>query len=782
MDRTKTKLATFFNNDDEEPIPQKAVDDQKLSQYTQGTVRKSKREKEREREEAKKREEEELAAKTYAEFLDAFEGEGARKKGGFVRAGGEPAEYHPRGGRRQHEGMRAFEDDELVRRVSPPPAPPPKPKGKRAMDHFLEEIKRNHREQAEREARLARSSRAQGRSVTALAAYEGQSGSKDRGDPLTSNVFVANLPANVNEVVLGNFFAQHCGPVGSVKIMWPRGGPSVGPGADITAARSNRTGGLTGFVSFMKRKDAETAVHDMDGFDWGGSVLRVGWSKAVPVAAKPAYVVRKGSHSRSPSRSRERDGGRSRSYSRERPRYRSRSLSPPRRYKRTRSYSRSPSRSRGRRRYYRSRSHSGTRSRSHSYDRSRRRYSRGWSPSRSPSRSRRRSSRNPLGRTGVDPDTEKFIRTVALKVKDNGEKFENLLRDKERQNPKFKFLFDPATPENRLYRSLVRGEALVEGFDDEGYNSVYSTDSAEESEREQGRKNKLGRLARKRFEAMLRALTGKRGELARCMAFSLEHAEAASEVSDIIVASLLVDGTPVPRKVARLHLICDILHNSAAAIPSAWKFRQEFQARLGIVFDHLSSIYHSFPGRITAETFKKQITVVLDMWEDWIVFPPEYIETLRSRLDGSTETKDGGKDEAGAEHGEGQKMDEGQAFASKFKKSSFKPAEVVSATAPAVAAPASSAPPDEEGEADMDMDDSDAEQEDKKKPDEDDVDGIPNDDIDGEPIDGEAIDGEPIDGGPIDGEPIDGEPIDGEPIDNIDGEPIPDDDIDGVPL
>jgi len=61
---------------------------------------------------------------------------------------------------------------------------------------------------------------------------------------------------------------------------------------------------------------------------------------------------------------------------------------------------------------------------------------------------------------------------------------------------------------------------------------VYSTDSAEESEREQTRKSILGRLARKRFEAMLRALSGKRGELARCMAFSLEHAEAAHEASN----------------------------------------------------------------------------------------------------------------------------------------------------------------------------------------------------------------------------------------------------------
>ena len=64
----------------------------------------------------------------------------------------------------------------------------------------------------------------------------------------------------------------------------------------------------------------------------------------------------------------------------------------------------------------------------------------------------------------------------------------------------------------------------------QGYNSVYSTDSAEDSERERTRKTVLGRLARRRFEAMLRALTGKRGEIARCMTFSLEHAEAAHEV------------------------------------------------------------------------------------------------------------------------------------------------------------------------------------------------------------------------------------------------------------
>lgn len=74
-----------------------------------------------------------------------------------------------------------------------------------------------------------------------------------------------------------------------VKIMWPRSDATIGPGADMTATRRNKNAGLSGFVSFMKRRDAEVALREFDGYDWGGSVLRVGWSKAVPIAAKPMY-------------------------------------------------------------------------------------------------------------------------------------------------------------------------------------------------------------------------------------------------------------------------------------------------------------------------------------------------------------------------------------------------------------------------------------------------------------------------------------------------------------
>jgi len=90
------------------------MDGQKVTQFTHGTVRKSKREKEKEAADAKRKEEEESAAKAYAEFLDAFESEDAgRRKAAstFVRSANEDGHsYAPSAPRPQaSRNMRAFE-------------------------------------------------------------------------------------------------------------------------------------------------------------------------------------------------------------------------------------------------------------------------------------------------------------------------------------------------------------------------------------------------------------------------------------------------------------------------------------------------------------------------------------------------------------------------------------------------------------------------------------------------------------------------------------------------
>lgn len=178
------------------------------------------------------------------------------------------------------------------------------------------------------------------------------------------------------------------------------------------------------------------------------------------------------------------------------------------------------------------------------------------------------------------------------------------------------------------------------------------------------------------------------------------------------------------------------------------------------MFDHLSSIYHSFPGRITAETFKKQIMAIIDTWEDWIVFTPDYTAALKSRLEGASENVTSEEKATGGRQEDGKAEEAATtAASSKFTASSFKPTmEPVETTAPK-----------EDRESDMEVD-SDEELQGKGSNEKGntvvDVDGEPMDDVDGEPIDdidGEPLGGEDIDGDPIDGENIDGEPLDGEP-------------------
>jgi hypothetical protein len=99
------------------------VDDQKLSQYAQGTVKKSKREKEKDAAEAKRKMEEEHAAKAYAEFLDAFDADDSAparrsaKSSTFVRSSRDSgAAYAPSGPSRSDahsRSMRAFEPSKV---------------------------------------------------------------------------------------------------------------------------------------------------------------------------------------------------------------------------------------------------------------------------------------------------------------------------------------------------------------------------------------------------------------------------------------------------------------------------------------------------------------------------------------------------------------------------------------------------------------------------------------------------------------------------------------------
>lgn len=93
-------------------------------------------------------------------------------------------------------------------------------------------------------------------------------------------------------------------------------------------------------------------------------------------------------------------------------------------------------------------------------------------------------------------------------------------------------------------------------------------------EKEDDRKGGLSPAQRDRLEQLIRRTTPGRLRVADAMVFCIEHADAADEICDVIVESLSNSTTLLHKKIARLYLVSDILHNCGLKITNASVFRR----------------------------------------------------------------------------------------------------------------------------------------------------------------------------------------------------------------
>ena len=101
-----------------------------------------------------------------------------------------------------------------------------------------------------------------------------------------------------------------------------------------------------------------------------------------------------------------------------------------------------------------------------------------------------------------------------------------------------------------------------------------SKSSKKEDQPKPKKNNGLSNSQRDRFEDMLRNLLPDRNPIAETMVWCIEHAEAGGEIVECIAESLSILQTPLTKKVARLYLISDILHNcSVKGVPNVSFFR-----------------------------------------------------------------------------------------------------------------------------------------------------------------------------------------------------------------
>ena len=80
---------------------------------------------------------------------------------------------------------------------------------------------------------------------------------------------------------------------------------------------------------------------------------------------------------------------------------------------------------------------------------------------------------------------------------------------------------------------------------------------------------------RDKLEEILRAMLPNRQAIAEAMIFCLDHADSAEEIVQCIAESLSIRQTPLPKKIARLYLVSDILYNCSAKVANASFFRKQ---------------------------------------------------------------------------------------------------------------------------------------------------------------------------------------------------------------
>lgn len=357
-------------------------------------------------------------------------------------------------------------------------------------------------------------------------------GSFDNGDPNTTNLYLGNLNPKITEQQLMELFGKY-GALASVKIMWPR------------SEEEKSRGRNCGFVAFMARKDAERALRGLSGKDVMGYEMKLGWGKAVPIMAHPIYIP---------------------------PCLQQYAMPPP---KSGLPFNAQPL---------------------------------GDVPNLKDldlqaymtDENKKKEIDDILYNSVVKvviPTERQLLMTIHRMIEfviREGPMFEAIIMNREINNPMYRFLFEHDDPAHIYYRwklfSLLQGDTPSEWREKDfrmfkgssiwrpPQMNFFSQGMPEEliSEDEDAEPNKgqLSVAQRNRLEDLIRHLTPERTKIADAMIFCIEHADAADEICECICEALSNPETAIHKKIARIYLVSDILHNCSVKVQNASFFRK----------------------------------------------------------------------------------------------------------------------------------------------------------------------------------------------------------------
>ncbi|XP_023226144.1 U2 snRNP-associated SURP motif-containing protein-like [Centruroides sculpturatus] len=229
-----------------------------------------------------------------------------------------------------------------------------------------------------------------------------------------------------------------------------------------------------------------------------------------------------------------------------------------------------------------------------------------------------------------------------------GPMFEAMIMNREINNPMFRFLFDNQSPAHVYYRwrlfSILQGDHPSKWRTEEfrmfkngsiwkppplnPYLQGMPEELVEKSPKEEPKKGMLNDSQRDKLEGLLRNLTPERQNIAEAMIYCIDHAEAAEEIVDCITESLSILQTPLHKKrdLKGDHYTLD---NEVKAAVKSW-IGEKFQAKLPEVFTYIQECFKSIEGRLKAEQFKQKVMNCFRAWEDWAIYPSDFLIKLQN--------------------------------------------------------------------------------------------------------------------------------------------------------
>ncbi|XP_075165473.1 U2 snRNP-associated SURP motif-containing protein [Haematobia irritans] len=584
----------------------KRISEKKLEAFNVGQMSKRQMSK-KEIEEQKKKDDEEAAAHVFKEFVETFQEAPSASSKVWVKAGtydaGSRREDNREKGKLYKPSSKVEEKSAAekaqeyakflasdLKKDSMSLKKKSQEKKKSNLELFKEELRQIQEEREERHKfkHMAQSNILQVRDqkdhIVENEVVE-RSGSHDTGDPNTTNLYLGNLCPKLSEQQLMEIFGRY-GPLASIKIMWPR------------SEEEKSRGRNCGFVAYMSRKDAERALRTLNGRFIMGYEMRLGWGKAVPILNHPIFIpptllelIMPPPPSGLPFNAQ--------------PPPNERQNLPSKNYK---EYT---------------------------------------------TEEEKENMENILQKSVVKViiPTEKtalhIIHRMIEFVIREGPMFEAMIMCREIENPAFSFLFDNESPAHIYYRwklfSILQGDSTSEWNEKEFrmfkggpiwkpplvnfYTQGMPDELVVDPDVPEVHKGALSTAQRDRLEDLIHYLTPERSRIGDAMIFCIEHADAAEEISECIAESLSNPSTLASRKIARLYLLSDILHN--CTVSKASFFRKSIEKHLPEIFENLHAFCNAIESRLKAEGFKNRVLNVLKAWDDWAVYSKEFLMQLR---------------------------------------------------------------------------------------------------------------------------------------------------------